>query len=205
MHETRRQLLHHLQASGTTSVVDLARSVRLEPVTVRHHLGLLRQQGLVQAEAQRHGRGRPRNLYCLSEAGRALLRHDAGERLAGRLLDWVGQRDPAAVAAFFAAAAHEVAGGPPCGCAAGPDGLDHLVHRLAAEGLETHWEVDDQGPVLHQGSCPYPSLCQSHPSVCDLDLARIQALYPGRVVRERWRRQGDASCSYRLAAVVELG
>ncbi len=206
MHDTRQQLLRHLQTSGATAVVDLARSVRLEPVTVRHHLGLLRGQGLVESEAQRRGRGRPRKLYRLSDAGRALLCQDAGERLAGRLLDWLGAQDPAAVETFLAATAREVAERP-CGCAAAstaPEALDHLVTCLAAEGLDARWERDDAGLVLHQGTCPYPSLCQSHPAVCDLDLARIQALFPGGVVRESWRLSGDACCSYRLDAAVDL-
>lgn len=206
MYDTRRQLLRHLQAGEATTVVDLARSVRLEPVTVRHHLSLLRQQGLVEAEAQRHGRGRPRNLYRLSVAGRATLRQDAGEHLAGRLLDWVGEQGPDAVQAFFVAAAQATLVSGPCrGGDAGPKGLDQLVQQLAAEGLEAAWEQDETGLVLHQGTCPYPSLCHSHPAVCDLDLARIQALYPGGVVRERWRLQGDACCSYRLEADPEAG
>ncbi len=210
MHDTRYQLLRHLQARGSTSVADLAVTVRLEPVTVRHHLGMLREQGLVESDTQRHGRGRPRNMYRLSAAGRNALREDQREdgcvRLAGRLLDWVLAGDPREAERFFAAAAGEAIAG-----LAAPDDLldieqrlDRTVALLAGEGFDAFWERDARGLVIHHRGCPYASLSLTHPTVCCLDQTLIETLHPGAVSRESWRPAGDDVCSYRITAAPDL-
>jgi len=202
MHDTRRQLLRQLQNRGSTTVVELAASVRLEPVTVRHHLGLLRDQGLVESNTERHGRGRPRNLYRLSAAGRAALREGGCERLAGRLLDWVLAADGGAAERFFAAAAREAladeAEGP---LDEGLEGhLDRTVALLTREGFDASWERDADGYLIRHCVCPYASLSQTHPAVCCLDQALIEAMHPGAVSRESWRPAGDDTCTYRIGS-----
>lgn len=203
MHDTRRQLLRQIQSRGSTTVADLALSVRLEPVTVRHHLGLLRGQGLVESDTERHGRGRPRNLYRLSAAGRASLREDGCERLAGRLLDWVLAADSGAAERFFAAAAREALADDVGGSV--DEGLeshlDRTVALLAREGFDASWERDADGYVIRHCGCPYASLSQTHPAVCCLDQTLIEAMHPGAVSRESWRPAGDDTCTYRIASV----
>jgi len=63
---SRATLLRVLRASpGALSSHDLAEAAGLHVTTVRSHLEILSRSGLVEAEARRHGRGRPRLLYRL--------------------------------------------------------------------------------------------------------------------------------------------
>ncbi|HQZ71280.1 MAG: helix-turn-helix transcriptional regulator [Anaerolineae bacterium] len=205
MQDTRNQLLCHLKAHGSTTVAELAVTVRLEPVTVRHHLGLLRDQGLVESDTQRHGRGRPRNIYRLSPSGRATLREDGCERLAGRLLDWVLAHDGREAELFFAASAREAiaAHGGADGALDMEGRLESTVALLVQEGFEACWDHDAQGYLIRHTSCPYSTLCLTHPAVCCLDQTLIEALHPGAVSRESWRPAGDDVCTYRISPSPE--
>ena len=64
----------------------LAEAVGINPISVRHHLTNLQVEGLVSSEEERHGVGRPRLVYFLTEAGteRFPTRY---LRLTSRLLD----------------------------------------------------------------------------------------------------------------------
>ena len=47
----------------------LAEAVGINPISVRHHLTNLQMEGLVMADEERHGVGRPRLVYSLTEDG----------------------------------------------------------------------------------------------------------------------------------------
>ena len=172
-------------------------------MTVRHHLGLLRDQGLVTSDTERHGRGRPRNIYRLSPAGLTALRQGGCEQLAGKLLDWVLAQEDRSAERFFAAAAREAIAAHHDAEPADdlPRRLDRTVSLLAQEGFDAEWGCDAQGFIIRHRGCPYASLGQTHPAICCLDLTLVEALHPGAVSRESWRPAGDSSCTYRISAV----
>ena len=47
----------------------LAEAVEINPISVRHHLSNLEKEGLIAADEERHGVGRPRLVYSLTEDG----------------------------------------------------------------------------------------------------------------------------------------
>jgi predicted ArsR family transcriptional regulator len=47
----------------------LAKAVEINSISVRHHLTNLLAEGLIQAQKKRHGVGRPRLVYSLTETG----------------------------------------------------------------------------------------------------------------------------------------
>jgi predicted ArsR family transcriptional regulator len=52
-----------------STINDLAKAVSINSISVRHHLTSLLLDGLVQSEEERHGVGRPRLVYSLSQKG----------------------------------------------------------------------------------------------------------------------------------------
>ena len=52
-----------------TTINELAVAVGINPISVRHHLTNLQVEGLVSTDEERHGVGRPRLVYFLTEAG----------------------------------------------------------------------------------------------------------------------------------------
>src|SRR5262249_49543205 len=74
----RRELVEMLEAAGDgLDVPELARRLRLHPNTVRWHLGILGDAGIVTSSAApRSGPGRPRIVYRLSAESRASGREE---------------------------------------------------------------------------------------------------------------------------------
>ena len=86
MTSTRERILQTLQRQPRTTIIALAEAVGINPISVRHHVTNLQVEGLVSNEEERHGVGRPRLVYFLTEAGneRFPTRY---LRLTSRLLD----------------------------------------------------------------------------------------------------------------------
>ena len=201
MQTTRRAILDHLRLHGAASVEGLADAVRLAPVTIRHHLNLLREEGLVDVAAESVGRGRPRHVYQLSQAGgQAVVDDNPFAVLTARLLDAMRTADRVQVEGVFAAMADTIAAEHAAAFAERPieARLDAVVSLLADEGFTTSWQRDGEAFVLRQLSCPFHTLGEQHREVCCLDERLIEAVVGGAVERDEWRMDGAATCVYRI-------
>ena len=69
MGSTRNAVLKHLLNHQRSTINELAKAVKINPISVRHHITRLEKEGLVASAQERHGVGRPRRVYFLSEAG----------------------------------------------------------------------------------------------------------------------------------------
>ncbi|KAB8333655.1 ArsR family transcriptional regulator, partial [Scytonema tolypothrichoides VB-61278] len=101
------QILQFLQRQGEATVKELAELLGVSGTATRDHLVHLQSEGLVVARSERHGPGRPRLIYALSEKARArfpqqtdrlvatllreLIAREGADKL-GQLLDAVSQR-----------------------------------------------------------------------------------------------------------------
>jgi predicted ArsR family transcriptional regulator len=86
MKSTRDRILQTLLRKPSSTINDLALAVGINPISVRHHLTNLQVEGLVDAEEERHGVGRPRLVYSLTEHGMEKF-PTRYLRLTSRLLD----------------------------------------------------------------------------------------------------------------------
>src|SRR5690348_7810441 len=69
MKSTRDRILQTLLRHPRSTINELADAVGINPISVRHHLTNLQVEALVAAEEERHGVGRPRLVYFLTEDG----------------------------------------------------------------------------------------------------------------------------------------
>src|SRR5512138_3434449 len=69
MKSTRDRILQTLLRQPRRTINELADAVGINPISVRHHLTNLQVEGLVAAEEERHGVGRPRLVYALTQDG----------------------------------------------------------------------------------------------------------------------------------------
>jgi predicted ArsR family transcriptional regulator len=70
MNSTRDKILKTLLRKPRSTINDMAEAVGINPISVRHHLTNLQMEGLVEGQEERHGVGRPRLVYVLTEEGR---------------------------------------------------------------------------------------------------------------------------------------
>ncbi len=76
MQKTRQRILEYLRQNGEATVGELSQELdNLTAVTVRHHLDVLRSEGLVAAPipVHRDAPGRPRYVYRLTEKAESLF------------------------------------------------------------------------------------------------------------------------------------
>ena len=70
---TRQRVLKNLLTQEHCTINELGELVEINPISVRHHITRLEAEGLVDSNEERHGVGRPRRVYFLTESGRELF------------------------------------------------------------------------------------------------------------------------------------
>lgn len=207
MKTSRQRVLDYIEQHKVATVSDLSRAMKMTPANARHHLRILEDQGLITVVGERtgQGRGRPANLYGLTQqaAGSNL------DRLAGVLLATFvnGQADPDSqekLALLADKLAEQIRGA----------NLQikmtsvNLTQRLygAIQGLnkmyyQSRWEARADGPRMLLGNCPYAAIIEEHPELCRLDEMLIEEL-TGTPVRLDGKRvkdgRGNPHCVFRI-------
>lgn len=202
MTSTRDRILQTLLRQPRTTINDLAVAVGINPISVRHHLTNLQVEGLVGAEEERHGVGRPRLVYFLTEIGmeRFPTRY---LRLTTRLLSQMKESMPEPmVAKLFA----EMADGLAKEYTSQMKGmemeerLDLAKSLLTEEGFEIQWEKTGDQYRIHEITCPYLQIGHSHPEVCTVDQTLISKMLAVPAEKVQCVLQGDAQCTYVVQA-----
>lgn len=200
MQATRQQILGTLKRSGRATVDQLAAAQGLSPVTIRHHLAILMDDGLVEAEKERKGPGRPRFLYKLTPAAQEVS-PKTYHILADRLLEQiVSQNDRRTAAQMFRDMANQLMADRMEGLEGQPleARTEALSRLLDQEGFQPELESQGAEIILKEMECPYFYVAKRHPEVCSLDLHLIRGMSGASVSRTAYRINGDAICAYRI-------
>ncbi len=197
---TRDRILRTLLECQRCTINDLAESVGINPISVRHHVIKLEAQGLVASEEERHGVGRPPKVYYLTEAGLEKF-PTRYLRLANRLLDQLKAALPeATVNQLFAQMAKDVVTGytehVDLAKMSMEERLDQLSSLLLNEGFTVEWERDGDQFLIHEISCPYYHVGENHPEVCTVDETLIANILLVPTQRINRVLNGDSFCTY---------
>jgi predicted ArsR family transcriptional regulator len=170
-HSTRDLILRTLRARAKCTVKELADAARISPVSVRHHLSNLQAEGLVEVEEIRHGVGRPRQLFSLSDRALELFPtryFQLTTRLLGEIKDTL---PPDKVEAIFSGVAAAMARdyGEQFGDLPLEERLSRLVESLSQEGFDAEMEIEGDRLIIRELSCPYFRIGREHPEVCMVD------------------------------------
>jgi predicted ArsR family transcriptional regulator len=186
--ESRAAIVHHLRREGEASVAQLAAHVAISEVATRRHLGVLEDEGLVQARTVNQGRGRPAARYQLTADARRLF-PAAYDQLAAEALDFLGEtQGREGIRAFLRwrleRQVDELEGAV---TAEGlEDRLSQLADALSAAGFAASITTDGDSFTLTQDHCAIESIARDNPEVCAFEAATFAAVL-GRDVRLRRR------------------
>lgn len=208
MHETRQKIIEHLNEKDKATVDELANVVGLTPMAVRYHLNVLQSENLIDASDVRRpaGRGRPQQIYRLTEAADALFPVDYYS-LTDYLLDELSARmGPEGITDIFNSIAKRLMYEAPTLREDQPiaQRLDQVVAFLSAKGFVVDWESQDNQYMIHAYSCPYRQLAKEHRQVCLLDKQIISAMLNTDPTRVACLTSGDSHCTYRIPESIEL-
>jgi DeoR family suf operon transcriptional repressor len=198
MISTRDRILQTLLHQPRTTINSLAEAVGINPISVRHHLTNLQVEGLVSTEEERHGVGRPRLVYFLTEAGteRFPTRY---LRLTSRLLDQLKSTMPEPmVRTLFSQMASDMAEDYTDQMTGlnMEERLDLAKTLLAEEGFSVEWEKSGSKYQIHEITCPYLRIGKSHPEVCTVDQILISKMLAVPAEKVQCILSGDAHCTY---------
>ncbi len=198
MKSTRDKILQTLLRHPRSTINEIAEAVGINPISVRHHLTNLQMEGLVDAQEERHGVGRPRLVYILTEEGmeRFPTRY---LRLTTRLLAQMKESMPEPVVSKLFT---QVAEGLAADYAEQMKGLsmeerlDTVKELLGEEGFTVEWEKSKDGYRIHEITCPYYQIGQSHPEVCTVDQTLISKMLAVPANKVQCILDGGAYCTY---------
>lgn len=195
---TRDRILQTLLANPRSTINDIAEAVSINPISVRHHIINLQADRLIEVEEQRHGVGRPRLVYSLSEQGleKFPTRYVS---LTNRLLDQIKETLPEQqVAHIFTQLATGMASTYTIKAQKMnlEERLQYVKEILAQEGFSIEWERTDGQIKIHEITCPYLQIGQSHPEVCAVDQTIISSVLNVPAEKITCVLSGDSHCTY---------
>ena len=205
MKSTRDKILQTLLKKPRSTINDLAEAVGINPISVRHHLGNLEKEGLVEGQEERHGVGRPRLVYVLTSDGmeRFPTRY---LRLTTRLITQMkGTMSGPMISKLFGQIAddlvseyaHDIMG------LSMEERLDFVKEFLAQEGCTVEWEKKGTQYQIHEISCPYYQIGVAHPEVCTVDQTLISKMLALPVNKVQCILNGAAHCTYVVQPAVK--
>lgn len=203
---TRDRILQELLLREHCTINELAKTVQINPVSVRHHISRLEADGLVTSDETRHGVGRPRRFYYLTEKGREHFPTRYIRLIMGLLEQLKESVPPIFIKGLFTQMAQDMA----ATYQSEMDGLPmdkrmELVKQfLTREGFNV--EVEKLGDSYHirESSCPYFQVGQTHPEVCSLDQTLISTLLNISAQKVQCLLHGDAHCTYIVPSDLSL-
>ena len=206
MSSTRDRILQTLRSHPRSTVPELAEAVGINTISVRHHIASLQAEGLLGVEEVRHGVGRPRLVYYLTEKGLEKF-PSRYLRLTNRLLDQIKDTMPEnQVNQLFTRMAEDMADeySPQAKGKNTEERLGLLQSLLAEEGFTMNWETRGQQIHIHEITCPYYQIGKAHPEVCSVDQTLISRLLDIPIEKVKCILSGDNRCTYVLP-VLDTG
>jgi DeoR family suf operon transcriptional repressor len=202
MKSTRDRILQSLLGQPKMTINDLAEAVGINPISVRHHLTNLQVEGLVTAEEERHGVGRPHLIYTLTEDGLEKF-PTRYLRLTTRLLKQMKDTMPKPVVAKLFNEIAESLADEYAGQMQGltmEERLNFVKNMLGEEGFTVEWERDGDQYKIHEISCPYYQIGVAHPEVCTVDQTIISRMLALPAEKVECILDGSAHCTYVVQA-----
>jgi DeoR family suf operon transcriptional repressor len=200
MSGTRDLVLRTLLSQPRCTINTIADKVGISPISVRHHIASLEAEGLINSEDERHGVGRPRQVFFLTDTGIEQF-PTRYVRLTIRLLEHLKETMPAAmINTLFTQMAEDLAkdlsNGAELGNLTMKERLNLVKELLSREGFDIEWEQLEDGYQINESSCPYYFIGQNHPEICNVDQILISKVLSVPAEKVKCILNGDTSCTY---------
>jgi len=198
MKSTRDKILQTLLTHPQSTINDLAEAVSINSISVRHHLTNLQVDGFVRAEEERHGVGRPRLVYSLTDEGLEKF-PTRYLQLTNRLLSQLKQILPEnQIQSIFTQIGKSIVEDQADAIKnmTFEKKLDFIKEILDEQGFAIEWEKIGNDYRINEVACPFYHVGQLHPEVCTMDQALISSILSIPTEKIECVLDGDTHCSY---------
>jgi len=198
MKNTKDSIINQVLLFRKATITQLSEKLGISEISVRHHLMNLEAEGFMISEEERHGVGRPRFVYRLSEKGfqnapidylkltdQALttMKRFLGTETFPGLLKQIGRDLAEAYTSSISSQNIEQI-------------LDEIVNSLTQDGFIFSWTRSNEKYILTTLHCPFHYLGQKHPEVCTINHALLESLIQQPLNHDSCILHGDAACTY---------
>ena len=201
MKSTREKVLYTLVTNPRSTIVEIAKSVGINAISVRHHLTSLQADGFVDAEEERHGVGRPRLVYFLTESGQENF-PKRYFRLTNHLLEQMKKTlSDKDFKKIFKNMANDLTKEyePKIAKLDFEGRLDLLKSVMDNEGYDIHWVRSNNEYEIQEVACPFFKIGKDHPEICLFDrtlIANMLSISEKDIIQIK---HGDNHCSFKIS------
>lgn len=204
MQSTRQHILDYLQTHRTATAGEMSRAFSMTAANLRHHLGVLKKQGLVEVVGRNppDGRGRPTQVYMLTRQAQARNLNSLASVLIEEFLESGTARKRQVHLRGLAGRL----GGTTRGSSQGSitQRLVNAVRRLNQLGYRARWEAHADTPRVILGQCPYVAIIDKYPILCHMDAHLLEDLLDTPVeqtAKLEHNPQGPPHCIFLLQSL----
>ncbi len=204
--QTRREIVRLLLESGSITVAEIGRKLRISAAGVRRHLDVLVDVGDAESQPaaawQHVGRGRPAKRYRLTAAGRAKLEHayDDLASAAMRQLREIGGDQ--AVKTFARRRIDIILAGVQPAESDDEDAVEAAAEQVADALTQAGYATTAtrvggpiQGIEICQHHCPVSHVAEEFPELCEAEKQAISEVLGTHVQRLASIVNGDCACT----------
>ncbi len=200
MKSTREKILHTLLTYPGSTINELAESVGINGISIRHHLTSLEADDLVISAEERHGVGRPRLIYSLTDKGveefptrylqltKLLIRTLKDNMTSGEIRSLFG-----GIGAEIAQTYKGTIEGKSL-----EERLPILKSIMSHEGFLLEYKKEKDSYIITSLSCPYNQIIKDHPEICSIDHQLISELLSTTIELQSCILNEDEKCSFRI-------
>ena len=201
MQSTREHILNILKERGQATVEELSQDLGLTAVTIRHHIDILRSEGLIAPPLIRRRKtpGRPQYVYTLDEKADSFF-PKRYPQLASLILEEVREHlSQHQIKEIMQTIGRRIAQQADIPAGKGfTTRLDATVDFLNEMGYMARWEENNDGYHLHIINCPYEQVSQQDHEICTIDMTMLTHLLGTTPKRITWTAEEDLHCTYFL-------
>ncbi len=194
------EFLDLLRTTGPLSVAELADAMEVTPTAVRQRLTRLMSREIIQREALRNGRGRPKHRYWLTDKGMRMTGSNFTDLAMVLWKEVRSLEDPEIrrdmlrriAQALASGYANQIQGNTPA------ERLHSVAEILAQRRIPTTVDDTSPNPSITAHACPYQALAEQDHSVCTMERMLISELVGQDVKLTKCRQEGDEQCRFQV-------
>jgi predicted ArsR family transcriptional regulator len=207
VHTVRKHILEFLKEHEGATVAELAESLGMAPVSVRHHLDILQGDNLICVDRlERKGSvGRPQQIYQLTPEAIEHFPNNFAALAQGLARQIKQILPPEQVKVAFKAMGHEIAKkltSHELEKLSVEERLEQVANFLSQQGYLARWELAPDSPEggywLHKYNCPYAGISAEHGELCLMDQVMVDELMGQPCQRIHSMIEDDHCCTYKV-------
>jgi len=196
-----RELLEYLHRTGGADIQTLCDVLDITRTAVRSRVERLQSAGLLTAETQSSGRGRPRQIYKVNANGLHALGEDYRELAVVFWQVIVEVEDETLRNSLFARIRDRLAERfrrqlSESGTV--EQRLDQLVDKMRSSGFNVESDYSATLPILRETNCPFPMLADVDEAICEVEKEVLEQVLGAKVEFVNRCRDGHHCCEFQI-------